>query len=112
MLAPPPAPSHELSSWRQGVSLIRQRNNSLKQSLATVDVANARARQSLSASLPVLSARAGIEYELLRGDRSTDSAGNPLRDVNGNLVSYRAPQHHCPARPALAARPVFAPALV
>jgi outer membrane protein TolC len=110
MLAPPPAPSHELSSWRQGVSLIRQRNNSLKQALATVDVANARARQSLSASLPVLSARAGVEYELLRGDRSTDSAGNALVDANGNPFSYRVPQHQLSGAAALSLRvPVFAP---
>lgn len=111
MLAPPPAPSHELSSWRQGVSLIRQRNNSLKQSLATVEVANARARQALSASLPVLAARAGIEYELLRGE----GVGTQFYYDDMRVLQQRSYTQDLPVRPlsgiaALSLRvPVFAP---
>lgn len=110
MLAPPPAASKELSSWRQGVSLIRTRNNTLKQSLAAVEVANARARQTLAASLPTLSARAGIEYEILRGEQDRDQQGNLLLDENGNPTSYDVPEHQLSGAAALSLRvPVFAP---
>jgi outer membrane protein TolC len=111
MLAPPPAPTHQLSSWKQGVSLIRQRNNSLKQSLATVEVANARARQALSASLPILSARAGIQREMLRGEGTGTEIGYDGAGVLQQRTYPRdLPSHSLSGAASLSLRvPVFAP---
>jgi multidrug efflux system outer membrane protein len=71
MLAPPPNAAHVLGSWREALALLRSKSPSLRTSLAQVDVARARARQAMAASLPTLAVGGGntfISHEFIRGD--------------------------------------------
>src|SRR5688500_321587 len=71
MLAPPPNAAHVLGSWREALALLRSKSPSLRTSLAQVDVARARARQAMAASLPTLAVSGGntfISHEFIRGD--------------------------------------------
>jgi outer membrane protein TolC len=65
MLAPPVEAPRLLRSWQEALTLLRTQSPALKTSLARVDQAAARSRQSLAAALPSLGARAEARQELL-----------------------------------------------
>ncbi len=92
MLAPPPAPTHLVTSWHEALELLRSRSTQLRVQLAQVDVARARSREALSAALPQLSTALGstfIREELLTHRvagtpnvvTGTDAAGNQTFSV-------------------------------
>jgi outer membrane protein, multidrug efflux system len=91
MLAPPPPAAKLLASWRQAIDVARQQSTSLRTAAARVDEARGRARQALAAALPKLSARAGVDHELLRGERRNLFTGalepvpDPATSVAGAL---------------------------
>ncbi len=102
MLAPAPAPQHVLQSWREALGLVRSRSTPLRTSLAQIDIAKARSRQVLAASLPNLTSMATsdyIRYELLRNDVPTGF---------GTTVSMPRPEVAWGAGAGLRV-PVFAP---
>lgn len=65
MLVPPPAAARQLRTWREALTMVKQQSPALKTSIARVDQAAARSRQSLAAALPTLGARAQVGQELL-----------------------------------------------
>lgn len=67
MLAPVPPATNVLTSWREALRILRDNSTTLKTSRAREDVARAQSRQVLAGSLPVLSADAGITYQILKG---------------------------------------------
>jgi len=69
MLAPPPPATNVLQSWRDAVRLLRQRSSTLRSLQAQQDIARAQARQALSPALPTLTADAGVQHHLLKGER-------------------------------------------
>lgn len=93
MLAPPPAPTHVLNSWREALTLLRSRSTQLRSQLAQVDLARARSREALAAALPQLGTALGstfIREELLThraGTTIVTDAGPPVtaRSVSGTL---------------------------
>jgi outer membrane protein TolC len=71
MLVPPPNAAHVLGSWREALTLLRSKSTPLRTSLAQVDVARARARQAMAASLPsfgVSAANTFIRHEFIQGN--------------------------------------------
>jgi outer membrane protein TolC len=67
MLAPVPPATNVLSNWRDALRILRENSTTLRTSRAREDVARAQSRQALAGSLPVLSADAGITYQILKG---------------------------------------------
>ncbi|HWP06771.1 MAG TPA: TolC family protein [Polyangiaceae bacterium] len=70
MLAPSPPPQHVLQSWREALGLVRSRSVPYRTALAQIDVARAKSREALAASLPTLQSTAFntyARYEILRG---------------------------------------------
>ena len=71
MLGPIPPAAHILQSWREAIGILRSKSFSLRTQLAQVDVARARAREAMAASLPNFSTALGSTFlrtELLRND--------------------------------------------
>ena len=69
MLAPPPAATHVLTSWREALAVLRSNSPNLRTSLAQVDIARARARQAAAATLPNVGMLIGntfARYDIIR----------------------------------------------
>jgi outer membrane protein, multidrug efflux system len=84
LVEPPPAP-RELRSWQEALRLLRTQAPSLRTALARVDVAAARARQSLAAALPVLLGSGQAGFELIRGTRNGERVPENAFGATGQL---------------------------
>ena len=116
MLAPPPAPTRVLGSWRQAIDLARRQSPTLRTSLARVGEANGRARQALAGALPQLSASGQISRELLRGEIEEQGLTLTPAAGGGFLVNPITTRREVPDPATLMSAsldlrvPVFAPA--
>ncbi|MEO7032849.1 MAG: TolC family protein [Polyangiaceae bacterium] len=67
LLEPPPPPTHVLSSWQQGLALVRDQSVNMRLARANVLQAEAAARQALAPALPQLSAQGTVNYQIIKG---------------------------------------------
>ncbi len=102
MLAPLPAPPHQLRSWREALKLVRGNNTSLQRAAAQIALTSGQARQALSRALPTLTGTAQVQRHLLTGEGTTfSSSGLRQGTIPDPLTTWNA---------GLALRvPVFAP---
>ena len=75
MLEPAPRAARVITSWRQALELVRAHSVDVRSSVVRVERARAEARQALAGALPRLTATAGVETHILRGE---------IVDANGN----------------------------
>ena len=86
MLEPSPPPQHVLQSWQEALGLVRSRSVPYRTALAQIDLARAKSREALAASLPTLQSTAFntfARYEILHGTVPNPTVQNPAqtRDV-------------------------------
>lgn len=79
MLLPVPDAPQTLRTWQQALHRVRTRSTSVAIAQAQISVAQSQARQALSASLPTVSANAGVTQQLLTNSGARVSA-------SGNLI--------------------------
>ena len=89
MLAPAPRAAQMITSWRQALELVRAHSVDVRSSVARVERARAEARQALAGALPRLTATAGVETHILRGE-IVDGAGNRLATLPGRPTGWLA----------------------
>lgn len=77
MLVPVPPPLHQLTSWRQALTLVRQRSTALRISQAQIEQAEGTTRSALAKALPTLTAQATYNRHLLLGRGFTSSTQGP-----------------------------------
>ncbi len=68
MLKPIPPAKRTVRSWREALKIVRARSTALRSSLGRIEAASGRARQSLAAALPTLSARGQLNHHLIVAD--------------------------------------------
>lgn len=77
MLSPVPPAARVVSTWQEVLQLLRSNSFSLRTLRAQEDVARAQSRQTLAGALPTLTGDAGINYHILKGDRTDPVGFNP-----------------------------------
>ncbi|HEX7452655.1 MAG TPA: TolC family protein [Polyangiaceae bacterium] len=75
LLAPPPPPAHVLTSWQQGLQLVRDQSVNMRLARANVLQAEAALEQALAPALPQLVGSAGVQHYLLKGDSAVPNGG-------------------------------------
>jgi multidrug efflux system outer membrane protein len=80
LLAPPPPPTKVLTSWQQGIAMVRDQSVTLRLARANVLQAQAQAREALSGALPQLTGTGSVQHHLIRG-QTTVFATNPATDL-------------------------------
>jgi outer membrane protein, multidrug efflux system len=75
LLAPPPPPTKVLSSWQQGLAMVRDQSVQLRLARANVLTSEAEARQALAPALPQLGAQGSVTHHLIRGDVANGMGG-------------------------------------
>jgi outer membrane protein TolC len=80
LLAPPPPPTKVLTSWQQGIALVRDQSVTLRIARANVLQAQAQAREALAGALPQLTGTASVQHHLIKGtgEVALDPAGAPV----------------------------------
>jgi outer membrane protein TolC len=92
MLAPVPPATNVLTNWRDALRILRENSTQLRTSRAREDVARAQSRQVLAGSLPVLSADAGITYQILKGTGPrlrSDGTLNPSATIPDPALTWQ-----------------------
>jgi multidrug efflux system outer membrane protein len=77
LLTPPPPPAHVLTSWQQGLQLVRDQSVTMRVARANILQAEAAVEQALAPALPQLVGSAGVQHYLLKGN-GVDPIGNPV----------------------------------
>jgi outer membrane protein TolC len=67
LLAPPPPPTKVLTSWQQGIAMVRDQSVTLRIARANVLAAQAQAREALSGALPQLTGTGSVQHHLIKG---------------------------------------------
>jgi multidrug efflux system outer membrane protein len=75
LLAPPPPPAHLLTSWQEGLKLVRDQSITMRVARANILQAEAVVEQALSPALPQLLGQAGVQHYLLKGDSTIAGVG-------------------------------------
>ena len=90
MLAPVPPAGNVLKRWQDALSIVRSRNPDIKRAYAQILIAQGQSRQTLSASLPVLTT--GGNLRLLFGTGQGEAVGqsDPLTQYSHD-VTLRVP---------------------
>jgi multidrug efflux system outer membrane protein len=82
LLAPPPPPTKVLTSWQEGIAMVRDQSVTLRIARANVLAAQAQAREALSGALPQLTGTGSVQHHLIRGQTTffpTDAnTGQPI----------------------------------
>jgi outer membrane protein, multidrug efflux system len=72
LLAPPPPPTKVLTSWQEGIAMVRDQSVTLRLARANVLAAQAQAREALSGALPQLTGSASVQHHLITGPITVD----------------------------------------
>jgi outer membrane protein TolC len=70
MLAPVPPAARVVSTWQEVLQLLRSNSYTLRTLRAQEDVTRAQSRQTLAGALPTLTGDAGVNYHILKGERT------------------------------------------
>ncbi len=113
LLAPPPPPTKVLTSWQQGIALVRDQSVTLRIARANVLAAQAQAREALSGALPQLLGTGSVQHHLIRGEipvATTNNAAPGMPLVAGPTFNETIPDPSTFWTAALNLRiPVFYP---